>query len=356
MSATTSNSNASNRGKKAPYSDLPLVPESVLKKRHDLEDMARRRAATAAASAASGSGAKKGRVGHRSGGRTKTMYVKKPETILAWSRTRRNHLKRYRRVLKKGMQSRAKNSPEFSTRALSNGGAEDDEEYNEEEKTDIKEKVSSIPSNKNKELVNKAQYQTNSVGSKMVLAVRVRDGIGAPRPVLQALDRLGLDRNRTGVFARYDESTRKLLHLVEPWVVYGPPTKSLVQDLLERRGHGGRTQRLQEEDKADGEGTNGRRKRRKTAEEVEFERVPLSDNTVIERALGESCNVVCKEDLVHEIWEVGPHFDAVVGWLYPFVLEDSKTTFERRTLKIKDRRKDYGDRGEAITEYVQMVL
>jgi large subunit ribosomal protein L7e len=87
-----------------------------------------------------------------------------------------------------------------------------------------------------------------------------------------------------------------------------------------------------------------------------LDRVPLSDNTVIERALGESCNVVCKEDLVHEICDVGPSFDAVVGWLFPFVLEDSKTAFERRTLKIKDGRSDYGDRGEAITEYVQMVL
>jgi large subunit ribosomal protein L7e len=188
----------------------------------------------------------------------------------------------------------------------------------------------------------------------MVLAIRVRDGIGAPRPVLRALERLGMDQNRTGVFLRYDEPSRKLLHLVEPWVVYGPPSKSLVQDLLERRGHGGRIQSPQgHEGKTDA--TQGRGKRPKT-QGLELDRVPLSDNTVIERALGESCNVVCKEDLVHEICDVGPSFDAVVGWLFPFVLEDSKTAFERRTLKIKDGRSDYGDRGEAITEYVQMVL
>jgi len=117
------------------------------------------------------------------------------------------------------------------------------------------------------------------------------------------------------------------LHLVEPWVVYGPPSRSIVADLIERRGFG----------------------------TVNNERVPLSDNTVIEDSLGEDCNIVCKEDLVHEISTVGESFEKAAMFLWPFKLTDIKSKFQRRTLKMKDG-KDYGDKGEAISEYIQNVL
>lgn len=317
-------------------STLPLVPESVLKRRHDLDDMARRRAAERAALGLGNPPHKargKGGGSAKKDGGTRTLYVKKPETILAAARSRRNHLIRYRRVRRKGMQKRAKNSPDFATRRLEGSGIGSD--IDSDVDADVKKK-----------------YQTNSVGAKMVLAIRIRDDVGAPRPVKKILRDMGLDRAHAGVFLRYHDENRRLLHLVEPWVVYGPPSRALVMDLVERRGHGGRQRRLIVVAGSDGSNRSSGGASAKSA----GERIPLSDNTVIEAALGASCNVVCKEDLVHEICHVGPHFDDVAAWLWPFALEDAKSHFQRRTLKAKDGRDEYGDRGEAIADYVQQVL
>ena len=65
--------------------------------------------------------------------------------------------------------------------------------------------------------------------------------------------------------------------------------------------------------------------------------------------------ILCVEDLVHELYSVGDLFGKVNAFLWPFRLADSKNYFERRTLKLKDG-KDYGDRGEAINDYLQTTL
>jgi large subunit ribosomal protein L7e len=264
-----------------------LVPESILKKRHDLDDIVRKRAASAQhilkLQKASGK---------------KTFYVKKPETFLARGRARRNNAIRYRRVAKKGMQKRASDEKETATKMLE----EDDQ-------------------------TTTVSYQSNSVGAHMVFVVRIRDDVGLPKVVKALLLKLRLKHVHEGVFLPYDEKTRKMLHLVEPFVVYGRPSKAVITDLIQRRGHGA----------------------------VDNERVPLSDNTVIETALGDH-SMLCVEDLVHEIDTVGPSFAHATKFLAPFRLVDSKTHFERRTLKVKDGKEVYGDKGEAINEYIKEVL
>jgi large subunit ribosomal protein L7e len=275
-------------------SELPLVPESVLKKRHDLDDLARKRAALEALEIA--------RTGKKHNKKKTAVYVIKPETILSQSRSRRNQEIRYKRVKKKGMQKRASN---HKVTAVKEVEVDDNAEA----------------------AVQVITYQSNSVGASMVFAVRIRDSVGIAPQVKQALGRLGLKQIHDGVFVKYDEKNRKLLHLVEPWVVYGPPSVAAVQDLIERRGFA----------------------------KIDGERVPLSDNTVIENALGEEHSILCVEDLVHELCSAGEAFETASKFLWPFQLADSKTNFERRTLKLKDG-KEYGDRGEAIHDYIKQVL
>lgn len=264
-----------------------------MKKRHDLEDLVRKRAALDEANPKS----KKNKL---RGGK-KAFYVKKPETFVARSRSRRNNEIRYKRVLKKGMQKRASNKKQTATKEVA-----------------IDEETGATAT---------VQYQSNSVGAPMVFVIRIRDRIGAPPIVRQTLAKLRLLNIHEGVFVRYDDKTRKQLHLVEPFVVYGRPTIGVVTDLIERRGFGN----------------------------VDGKRVPLSNNTVVETALGQEGDILCVEDLVHELHKVGDSFDKAASFLWPFRLADSKTEFERKTLKLKDG-KDYGDRGEAINEYIQEVL
>jgi len=319
-----------NAKQKKKYADLPLVPESLLRKRHDLDDLARRRAANLEVQQRQRQQGGNNRstkpssgTGGASGKKKKAFYVKKPETIVARAKSRRHARIRHRRVQRKGMQTRA--SPHEKQYAEREVQVQDDGDDDERVATATKTKT--------------IKFQSNSVGAKMVFAVRIRNDVGTPRAVREALDRLQLRRERDGAFVRYDtERNRKLLHLVEPYVVYGPPSRAVVADLIERRAYakvgGG------------GEGI------------PEVERVPLSDNTVIERALGESHNILCKEDLVHELCRAGEAFDAIVqDFLWPFRLSDSKSRFERGTLKLQDNGRDaYGDRGEAIAEYIQQVL
>lgn len=279
--------------KSKPKSDLPLVPEAILRKRHREEDRARLEAA------APDKKTKELRTVSQAGKKKKAIYVKKPETIIARARSRRNNEVRFQRVLKKGMQKRSSNRKETGVREIVDG-----------------------------ETTVEQSFQSNSVGAPMVFVVRIRDNVGISPSVKSVLRKFRLHQQHEGVFLPYDEAHRKLLHLVEPFVIYGPPSKGVVQDLIVRRGFG---------------------------KNAEGKRIPLSDNLVIEQALGEEANIICVEDLVHEICNVGEGFNQARGFLWPFQLADDKTEFERRTLKQKDGM-NYGDRGQAIDEYIQQIL
>merc|ERR550539_1691532 len=102
-----------------------------------------------------------------------------------------------------------------------------------------------------------------------------------------------------GIFLRYDESTKKQLHLIEPWVTYGVPSKATISDLIHRRGHG----------------------------KVDGKRIPLSDNTVIERELGNQTDgeIICVQDVVEELYNVGAQFKHVSKFLWPFQLSSVKS-------------------------------
>jgi large subunit ribosomal protein L7e len=132
------------------------------------------------------------------------------------------------------------------------------------------------------------QYQANSVGANMVFVVRIRDSTGLSKEVKNVLWKLKLHNVYEGIFLKYTEKNRKLLHLIEPWVIYGPPSKEMVSDLINRRGHG----------------------------HVKKERVPLSDNTIIELALGRRVALS-----VSKTWctncTTGENFDAVTEFLWP---------------------------------------
>lgn len=234
--------------------------------------------------------------------------MRKPATFLAKAKQRRNEQIRYRRVKKKGMQKKASKKIEIKTKEITLAGNNSDSE--DEEQTQV------------------IQYKANSVGSPYVFVIRIREDAGhPPRCVLNILLQLSLKEPNTGVFVRYNEITKRHLHLVEPWIVYGKPSDGLVGDLMERKSFG----------------------------TVKGEKVPLSDNTIIENALGNEHGMICMEDLVHELTTVGEAFDAVAGFLRPFPLSATRSRFEKNLLSVKQG-KDYGDQGEEIDEYIKQML
>ena len=54
---------------------------------------------------------------------------------------------------------------------------------------------------------------------------------------------------------------------------------------------------------------------------VQKARKALTDNSIIEKALGKH-NVICIEDIIHEILTVGPNFKQVSNFLWPFKLNN----------------------------------
>jgi large subunit ribosomal protein L7e len=56
---------------------------------------------------------------------------------------------------------------------------------------------------------------------------------------------------------------------------------------------------------------------------INKQRLPLLDNAVVETGLGKH-GIMCMEDLVHEIYTVGPHFREANNFLWPFKLRPAK--------------------------------
>jgi len=301
MTSTEIQKVSSKPGAPEKNNDLQLVPEAVLKRKHDIDEMKANWAAQALRNPR----------GNRKifNAKTKVIKVIKPESVLSKARMQRNHSRRYARVLKKGMQARASDVRVEAVKTVVPDGT-----ATREEEEELKKEV---------------QYASNSVGAKLVFVVRIRDPVGMPKNVKKVLTTLRLKCVNEGVFCRYNESNRKKLQLIEPWVTYGIPSKAIVTDLIRRRGHGW---------------TDGKR-------------VPLSDNTIIENALGDKTDgaVICVDDVVHELHSVGEEFTKVMGFLWPFQLAAPRSKFQKEKLNFKDGG-DYGDRGEQMDDLIRQML
>ena len=140
------------------------------------------------------------------------------------------------------------------------------------------------------------------------------------RKVLQLL-RLGHLGNL--VFLQLTRATTNMLRKVEPYVAYGYPSLKTVREVIYKRGHG----------------------------RVGKERVALTDNSLIEAALGQY-GIICMEDLVHEIYTVGPNFKQAANFLWPVKLSNLTGTMSTKHSKLFKDGGQAGLRGKAINELV----
>lgn len=142
------------------------------------------------------------------------------------------------------------------------------------------------------------------------------------RKILQLLR---LRQIHNGVFVKLNKATANMLRLVEPYITYGTPSLKTVKELIYKRGYG----------------------------KVDKQRIALTDNKIIEQALGKF-NIICMEDLVHEIYTVGPHFKEVNNFLWPFKLSSPLGGFVKKGTHFAEGG-DAGNREELINELVQRM-
>jgi large subunit ribosomal protein L7e len=88
---------------------------------------------------------------------------------------------------------------------------------------------------------------------------------------------------------------------------------------------------------------------------VNKQRVAISDNAVIETVLGKSTGIICTEDLIHEIYTVGPHFKEANNFLWTFKLNAPLGGLEKKLRGYTDGGQA-GNREVKINDLIQRML
>jgi len=161
--------------------------------------------------------------------------------------------------------------------------------------------------------------------AKFAFIIRIRGINGLhpkPRKILQLLR---LRQINNGVFLRLNKATLKMLKLVEPYITFGYPNLKSVRELIYKRGFA----------------------------KVEKQRRAITDNTIIEQHLGKH-GIVCMEDLVHEIFTVGPHFTEVTRFLWPFHLSPPTGGWKKVTTHVNEGG-DAGLRENSINQLIRKM-
>ena len=161
---------------------------------------------------------------------------------------------------------------------------------------------------------------------KIAVVVRIRGIIGISPKVRKILQLLRLRQIHNAVFVKLNKSTINMLRLVEPYIAYGYPNLKTVRELVYKRGFG----------------------------KVNKQRIPIADNAIIEEVLGKK-DIICVEDLIHELYTVGPNFKAAANFLWPMKLSSPLGGFKKKLLHFNEGG-DAGNRGEKINALIKRMI
>merc|ERR1712046_204603 len=162
--------------------------------------------------------------------------------------------------------------------------------------------------------------------AKLIFVVRIR-GLADMHPkTKKILQIMRLRQMNMGVFMKASKAATEMLTRVEPYLSYGYPSLKSVRDLVYKRGFG----------------------------KINKQRLPLTDNAVVEKGLGKY-GILCMEDLVHEIFTVGPHFREANNFLWPFKLRPAKGGQAKKRLGYCEGGQA-GNREENMNKLIQRML
>ena len=164
---------------------------------------------------------------------------------------------------------------------------------------------------------------------KLALVIRIRGIIGVSPKAKRIMQLFRLRQIHNAVFVRLNEATIRMLRLIEPYVTYGFPTRSTIEKLIYKRGFA----------------------------KLNKQRIPISENAVIEDGLGAKTGIKCCADLIHEIYTVGPNFKVANNFLWPFKLSSPNGGFSTKTKLVHFMEGgEAGARGEEINNLVKRMM
>jgi len=161
---------------------------------------------------------------------------------------------------------------------------------------------------------------------KVLLVVRVRGIMRVDPKTKKILQLLRLRQLNNATFMKVNFATMTMLQCVEPYVTYGKPSLKTINDLVYKRGFG----------------------------KVNKQRIPLTSNRVVAESLGK-CDVICVEDIIHEIATCGPHFKEVNNFLWPFKLSNPLGGFSNKGIHFAEGG-DAGNREELINKLIAKMI
>jgi len=161
---------------------------------------------------------------------------------------------------------------------------------------------------------------------KLAFVIRTRGINGVHPKVRKTLKLFRLRQINNAVFVKLNKATMNMLRICEPYITYGYPNLKSVRELVYKRGFG----------------------------KVNKQRKALSDNAIIEQALGKH-GVICVEDVIHEITTVGPHFKQVSNFLWPFKLNNPNGGWRKKANHFAEGG-DFGNREEYINNLLRRMV
>merc|ERR1719507_1169503 len=163
---------------------------------------------------------------------------------------------------------------------------------------------------------------------KLIFCIRLA-GVNkmAPKPK-KILQLLRLRQINNGQFLKVNGPIKHMLKYIDPYVTYGYPTLKTIRQLIYKRGYG----------------------------KINKQRIRLDDNRKIHDALGQF-GISCMEDLIHEIYTVGPHFKEANNFLWTLKLDSPRGGFRCKRHGFHEiRGGDWGNRQELINKLVERML
>jgi len=164
--------------------------------------------------------------------------------------------------------------------------------------------------------------------ARLMFVVRIT-GINkmAPKP-RKILKLLRLDQLHKGVFIKCTKPMMNMLKCIQPYVVCGYPNLKTTRELLLKRGFA----------------------------KVNNQRIPIVNNDIIHQQLGKY-GIHGMDDLIHEIYTVGPNFKQANNFLWAFKLSSPNGGFVLKKHGYHEPKGgDWGNREELINEFVRRMM
>lgn len=163
-------------------------------------------------------------------------------------------------------------------------------------------------------------------GEKLGFVIRIKGIMKIPPKPRKVMQLFRLNKINTGTFVKLTKATLNMLQIIGPYVAWGYPNLKSVRDLIYKRGFA----------------------------KVDGQRLPITSNNMIEQKLG-SRGIICVEDLIHEIFTVGPAFKQANSFLWPFNLNSPNGGFKGKKTNHFIEGGENGNRENKINKLIRRM-